>query len=79
MAGAQGEFAGVAMIRAYHLARGDAGAQSDHRADAAHGTNPATATMCGYDVRGNSHRARRATWTWTRCAGPSGRRRPASC
>jgi len=51
MAGAQGELAGIAMIRAYHLARGD-----DHRnevivPDAAHGTNPATATMCGCVVR----------------------------
>ncbi len=46
-AGAQGEFAGVAMIRAYHHSRGDA---ARHRV-AAHGTNPATATMCGYTVR----------------------------
>ena len=33
MAGAQGEFAGVAMIRAYHQARGDHGAHRDHRAE----------------------------------------------
>lgn len=51
MAGAQGEFAGVAMIRAYHDANG-----ADERTeilvpDAAHGTNPATAIMCGYQVR----------------------------
>ncbi len=50
MAGAQGEFAGVAMIRAYHRSRGD-----EHRTevivpDAAHGTNPATAVMCGCKV-----------------------------
>ena len=32
MAGAQGEFAGVAMIRAYHLARGDTARNADHRA-----------------------------------------------
>ena len=32
MAGAHGEFAGVAMIRAYHRARGDLAAQRDHRA-----------------------------------------------
>lgn len=54
MAGAQGEFAGVAMIRAYHEARGDGG--DDGRTeilvpDAAHGTNPATATMCNYKVK----------------------------
>jgi glycine dehydrogenase subunit 2 len=51
MAGAQGEFAGVAMIRAYHLARGDSARRVIIVPDAAHGTNPATATMCGYDVR----------------------------
>ena len=32
MAGAQGEFAGVAMIRAYHRARNDLGAHRNHRA-----------------------------------------------
>jgi glycine dehydrogenase subunit 2 len=51
MAGAQGEFAGVAMIRAYHQARGDAARSEIIVPDAAHGTNPATATMCGYAVR----------------------------
>ena len=51
MAGAQGELAGVAMIRAYHLDRGDAGRTEILVPDAAHGTNPATATMCGCTVR----------------------------
>ena len=51
MAGAQGEFAGVAMIRAYHDARGDRGRREIVVPSAAHGTNPATATMCGYAVR----------------------------
>ena len=50
-AGAQGEFAGVAMIRAYHQARGDDGRDEILVPDAAHGTNPATASMCGYRVR----------------------------
>jgi len=50
-AGAQGEFAGVAMIRAYHTARGDSGRTEILVPDAAHGTNPATAVMCGYQVR----------------------------
>ena len=50
-AGAQGEFAGVAMIRAYHQARGDSARNEILVPDAAHGTNPATATMCGYRVR----------------------------
>jgi glycine dehydrogenase subunit 2 len=47
MAGAQGELAGVAMIRAYHLANGHAERDEIIVPDAAHGTNPATATMCG--------------------------------
>jgi glycine dehydrogenase subunit 2 len=50
MAGAQGEFAGIAMIRAYHRARGDTARTTIIVPDAAHGTNPATATMCGYTV-----------------------------
>jgi len=50
MAGAQGEFAGVAMIRAYHQARGDLERTEIIVPDAAHGTNPATATMCGCTV-----------------------------
>jgi glycine dehydrogenase subunit 2 len=50
-AGAQGEFAGVAMIRAYHDARADKARNEILVPDAAHGTNPATATMCGYQVR----------------------------
>ncbi len=51
MAGAQGEFAGVAMIRAYHEDRGDDQRTEIIVPDAAHGTNPATAIMCGYSVR----------------------------
>ena len=51
MAGAQGEFTGVAMIRAYHDRRGDDGRTEILVPDAAHGTNPATAVMCGYKVR----------------------------
>jgi glycine dehydrogenase subunit 2 len=48
-AGSQGELAGVLLTRAYHEARGE------HRhkvltPDTAHGTNPATVTMAGYDV-----------------------------
>ncbi|MCK6370066.1 MAG: aminomethyl-transferring glycine dehydrogenase subunit GcvPB [Gammaproteobacteria bacterium] len=51
MAGAQGELAGVAMIRAYHRARGDGARRVVIVPDAAHGTNPATAVMCGFEVR----------------------------
>lgn len=51
MAGAQGEFAGVAMIRAYHESRKDFARTEIIVPDAAHGTNPATATQCGYKVK----------------------------
>ena len=51
MAGAQGEFAGVAMIMAYHRHRNDLERTEIIVPDAAHGTNPATATMCGCTVR----------------------------
>lgn len=51
MAGAQGEFAGVAMIHAYHLSRNDPGRDEILVPDAAHGTNPASAVQCGFKVR----------------------------
>lgn len=51
MAGAQGEFAGVAMIKAYHQKREDYERIEMLVPDAAHGTNPASAAMCGYKVR----------------------------
>ncbi|HUP92785.1 MAG TPA: aminomethyl-transferring glycine dehydrogenase subunit GcvPB [Solimonas sp.] len=51
MAGAQGEFAGVAMIQAYHKSRNDSARTEILVPDAAHGTNPATAAMLGYTVR----------------------------
>jgi glycine dehydrogenase subunit 2 len=51
MAGAHGEFAGVAMIRAYHRSRGDLARNEIIVPEAAHGTNPATATMCGCVVK----------------------------
>ncbi|WP_062534415.1 aminomethyl-transferring glycine dehydrogenase subunit GcvPB [Mizugakiibacter sediminis] len=51
LAGAQGELAGVAMIMAYHRHRGDSARNEIIVPDAAHGTNPATASMCGCTVR----------------------------
>jgi glycine dehydrogenase subunit 2 len=39
------------MIRAYHRARNDAARTEIIVPQAAHGTNPATATMCGYTVK----------------------------
>lgn len=50
MAGAQGELIGVMMIRAYHESRGDYERTEIIVPDAAHGTNPATAVMCGFKV-----------------------------
>ncbi len=50
MAGSQGELAGVAMIKAYHQARGDTARTEILIPDAAHGTNPASAVMCGFSV-----------------------------
>ena len=51
MAGAQGEFVGVAMIHAYHLAQKDYARVEILVPDAAHGTNPASAVQCGFKVR----------------------------
>lgn len=51
MAGAQGEFAGVAMIAAYHRDRGDFARTEILIPDAAHGTNPASARMCGFTIK----------------------------
>jgi glycine dehydrogenase subunit 2 len=50
-AGAQGEFTGLLMMRAYHIRNGE----GDKRKriivpDSAHGTNPASAARCGYQV-----------------------------
>ena len=49
-AGAQGELAGVMMIRAYHEDRGDTQRDKILIPDSAHGTNPATSAMSGYRV-----------------------------
>ena len=48
--GAQGEFAGLLTIRAYHRDRGDAGRDVVLIPSSAHGTNPASATMAGLKV-----------------------------
>ena len=47
-AGAQAELCGMLLIRAYHRSRGDAKRVKVLIPDSAHGTNPATAAMCGY-------------------------------
>ena len=50
MAGAEGELAGMLMTRAYHLANGDTGRTKVLIPDSAHGTNPASAAMAGFQV-----------------------------
>ena len=50
LAGAHGEFAGMLMIRAYHQARGDTARLKVAIPDSAHGTNPASAAMAGFQV-----------------------------
>jgi glycine dehydrogenase subunit 2 len=47
-AGAQGELAGMLMMRAYHLDRGESHRRKVLVPDSAHGTNPATAAMAGF-------------------------------
>jgi glycine dehydrogenase subunit 2 len=49
-AGAHGELVGIMMIKAYHTKRGETHRTEVLIPDSAHGTNPATAAMCGYDV-----------------------------
>jgi glycine dehydrogenase subunit 2 len=49
-AGAQGEFAGILMIRKYHVDRGDTQRIKILVPNSAHGTNPATVTMAGFEV-----------------------------
>ena len=49
-AGAHGEFTGVLLIKQYHESRGDHKRTKIIVPDSAHGTNPATAAMCGYQV-----------------------------
>lgn len=49
-AGAQGELSGILMVKAYHLSRGDTARRKVLVPDSAHGTNPATAAMAGFEV-----------------------------
>ena len=58
--GAQGEFAGLLVVRAYHASRGEAHRTVVLIPQSAHGTNPASAALAGFtvvivacDVRGN--------------------------
>ncbi len=49
-AGAHGEWTGLQLIRAYHMDRGDTSRTKVIVPDSAHGTNPASAALCGFDV-----------------------------
>lgn len=49
-AGAHGEYLGILLIRAYHEKNGDTKRDKIIVPDAAHGTNPATASMAGYKI-----------------------------
>ena len=49
-AGSQGEYAGLLVIRAFHESRGEAHRHICLIPTSAHGTNPASAAMCGYKV-----------------------------
>ncbi len=57
-AGAHGEWTGLMMIRAYHEANGDVKRTKVIVPDSAHGTNPASATVAGFEtvtVKSNEH------------------------
>ncbi len=79
LAGAQGELSGILTIKAYLESNGE------HRTtvlvpDSAHGTNPATASMAGFDVvavksqAGRRHGPRRAATSRSRSTAPPSRR-----
>ncbi len=49
-AGAQGEWVGLRVIGAFHRANGDENRRDVLIPDSAHGTNPASANLCGFDA-----------------------------
>ena len=50
VAGAQGEFTAIRCIQEYHRSNGDEERDKVIVPDSAHGTNPASASMCGYQI-----------------------------
>ncbi|MDH4067492.1 MAG: aminomethyl-transferring glycine dehydrogenase subunit GcvPB [Dehalococcoidia bacterium] len=50
IAGAHGEFGGLLMVKAYHQDRGDKARKKILLTDSSHGTNPASAVMCGFEI-----------------------------
>ena len=61
--GAQGEYAGLLAIRAYHRSRGEGHRNICLIPESAHGTNPASAQMCGMEVVVGAHGRATATST----------------
>lgn len=49
-AGAHGEYTGLMVIRRYHLSRADEARRKVIVPDSAHGTNPASAAMAGFEI-----------------------------
>jgi glycine dehydrogenase subunit 2 len=49
-AGAHGEYTGLLLIKAYHKSRNDTARTKIIVPDSAHGTNPASASMAGYEI-----------------------------
>ena len=49
-AGAHGELTGLMLMREYHMSRGDLARTKVIVPDSAHGTNPASAAVCGLDI-----------------------------
>ena len=49
-AGAHGELTGLMLMREYHMSRGDTARTKVIVPDSAHGTNPASAAVCGLDI-----------------------------
>lgn len=50
VAGAHGEYTGLLMAKAYHRDRGDKARNKILLTDSSHGTNPASAAMCGFEI-----------------------------
>jgi glycine dehydrogenase subunit 2 len=50
IAGAHGEFTGLLLVKAYHQDRGDKARKKILLTDSSHGTNPASAIMCGFEI-----------------------------
>lgn len=49
-AGAHGELTGLMLMKEYHMSRGDSARTKVIVPDSAHGTNPASAAVCGFDI-----------------------------